>query len=109
MLRSIVTLLTIIVSVGAAEAQLFSDRNGGVERPYSYDCGALAAEIGPNAVWFGRFAGSLRKRLWDATFPYNDQGCFPSEYECRRWQHQNMSFLAGGTTLHTSCRQGLPR
>lgn len=77
------------------------------EEPQSYSCEALAAQIGAGSVWFGRYAGTYNNTLTDRHNPYSRQGCFPSEFECRVWQHQNISYTNGGKTIATSCRPGL--
>ena len=41
-------------------------------------------------------------------FPISARGCFVSEYECRRWQNEAMSFAGQGGMLYARCTQGAP-
>ena len=82
-----------------------SDRGG----QYSSDdfrndvCGALAINIGAANVWFGHAAGI---KSTAPTQTWADQGCFPTEAECKAWLHRR--FSGSKTNSVTSCRQGAP-
>ena len=63
-------------SVGAAQA---------LEIPAAGDCRRLAAAAGE--VWYGSFSGT-RLDFWDRRELVFVEGCFPSEYLCRRWVNE---------------------
>ena len=75
--------------------------------PVGGDCAAIAAEIGPEAAWFGRFSGK-RLALNDNFQPYATQGCFTSETDCRIWQQRALNYAFGRIEV-MSCRPGVPR
>lgn len=75
--------------------------------PISGDCAAIAAAVGADAAWFGRFSGR-RLQINDNYEPYAARGCFTSERECRAWQHQALSYAFGRISAMT-CRPGIPR
>lgn len=74
--------------------------------PVGGDCDRIAAAIGPASTWYGEFAGR-RRELNDRKFrPYSARGCFESEFQCRIWQQQAISY-ADGAIVFTSCRRGV--
>ncbi len=72
------------------------------------DCRALAAEIGPQNVWFSRFSGS-KPNPWDTgLWPAWGNGCFKTQAECKRWLYNVQS---GWPQLmdFTFCQRGLQK
>ncbi len=78
------------------------------DKPPAGDCGSLVARYGADNVWFGRYSGFLSRESKGREVPFSNQGCFPSEASCRRWQNENMTFTRGGSLRFTSCRRGVP-
>jgi hypothetical protein len=76
--------------------------------PPGGDCGAIAAQRGAGATWYGEFAGRHYDSFREMYFPISARGCFVSEYECRRWQNEAMSFAGQGGMLYARCTQGAP-
>jgi len=76
--------------------------------PSGGDCGAIAAQRGAGATWYGEFAGRHYDSFREMYFPISARGCFVSEYECRRWQNEAMSFAGQGGMLYARCTQGAP-
>jgi hypothetical protein len=72
------------------------------------DCRAVAAQRGAGATWYGEFAGRHYDSFREMYFPISARGCFVSEYECRRWQNESMSFAGQGGMLYARCTQGAP-
>jgi hypothetical protein len=72
------------------------------------DCRKIAAEIGSDATWYGEFSGRRYDDFGEMFYPISARGCFVSEYECRRWQNEAMSFAGRGGVVYTRCRQGAP-
>jgi hypothetical protein len=72
--------------------------------PVGGDCAAIAAEVGPASTWFGEFSG--KRELVNERFTfYSTRGCFESEFACRVWQQQVLTYATGAIT-YTSCRPG---
>ena len=109
MKRGIVSVLALLALSSAAAAEpfygLFDYHKP--QLPESGDCAAIAAEVGPSAVWYGEFSGnrfdSFNYRSFHA---FSARGCFASEYECRVWQNIAISYLRGGPVVATRCEQG---
>ena len=76
--------------------------------PPGGDCNEIAARIGADATWYGEFSGNYHDSFREMYFPVSARGCFTSEYECRRWQNEAMSFAGQGGMLYARCRQGAP-
>jgi hypothetical protein len=76
--------------------------------PPAPDCRVLAARYGGQRLWFGAFSGTRFDSYFDIRRPHYAQGCFLSEYECRRWLHENLSFLDGGNLGWMRCQPGVP-
>ena len=76
--------------------------------PPGGDCNEIAARIGAGATWYGEFAGNYHDSFREMYFPVSARGCFVSEYECRRWANEAMSFTGQGGMLYMRCRQGAP-
>jgi hypothetical protein len=76
--------------------------------PPGGDCGAIADARGAAGTWYGEFAGRHYDSFREMYFPISARGCFVSEYECRRWTHEAMSFAGQGGVLYMRCRQGAP-
>jgi hypothetical protein len=72
--------------------------------PLAGDCGRIAAAIGPENTWYGQYSGKYVDGFTDRVLPYAARGCFESEYACRVWQNEAMTYSNGGPTYHTSCR-----
>ena len=91
----------------AAEAPAFAltYENG---PPPGGDCGAIAAARGAGGTWYGEFAGRHYDSFREMYFPISARGCFESEYACRRWQNEAMSFAGQGGILYMRCTQGAP-
>ena len=60
--------------------------------PPAGDCRAMAAS-GIKNIWYGEFSGRYEDTLFrdGYYYPISAQGCFVSEYECRRWTNQLLS------------------
>jgi len=67
--------------------------------PPGGDCEAVAAARGANGTWYGEFAGRHYDSFREMYFPISARGCFVSEYECRRWTNEAMSFAGRGGML----------
>ena len=100
-------LVGLVALAGAASAAgIFGyDRE---RQPISGDCQALAAELGPGRVWHGVYSGKRYDDFSENYFPYAVRGCFPSEFACRIWQNQAMTYAERGPTYYTRCRLGAP-
>ena len=61
-----------------------------IELPPAGNCRQVAAALGGSGYWFGRFSGYY-KDLFDDRRPIAAQGCFYTEYECRRWINEVQS------------------
>src|SRR5689334_14547742 len=64
--------------------------------PVGGDCDAIAGEIGRAATWYGEFSGNYYDDFTDYKYPYSARGCFRSEYECRVWQNDAISYTGRG-------------
>ena len=76
--------------------------------PPGGDCAAIAAAIGPGATWYGEFSGKRYDDFKDSYHPVAARGCFGSEYACRVWQNEAITYLGRGPLVYTLCRQGVP-
>lgn len=74
--------------------------------PVAGDCGAIAAQIGPDATWHGEFSGRRHNGYSPGYFPFFASGCFESEFECRVWQNDATTYLGQGPIVYTTCRRG---
>jgi hypothetical protein len=72
------------------------------------DCAAIAAAVGPEATWYGEFSGKYFDNFADNYHPFAARGCFDSEYACRVWQNEAITYLSRGPVYYTSCRLGAP-
>jgi hypothetical protein len=61
-----------------------------IELPPAGNCRQVAAALGASGYWFGRFSGYYED-LFDDRRPIAAQGCFATEYECRRWINEVQS------------------
>ena len=108
-MRRVATLvLSLVVAAGIATQTpvlALTYENG--PRPGG-DCGAITAARGASGTWYGEFAGRHYDSFREMYFPISARGCFVSEYECRRWQNEAMSFAGQGGMLYARCRQGAP-
>jgi len=75
--------------------------------PVGGDCAAISAEIGPQATWYGEFAGNWYDDFTDHRYPFSARGCFTSEYDCRVWQNEAVTYTGRGGIVYMRCRQGL--
>ncbi len=110
MRHAAIALLAALPLAGSASAasfeQLFQyDRN---RQPVSGDCRALSAQLGPGAVWYGEYVGKRYDDFIESYFSYSARGCFKSEFACRVWQNQAMTYSERGPTFYTFCRLGAP-
>ena len=69
---------------------------------------AIASRIGPERNLVRRVRWPPLRQLSRDVFPISARGCFVSEYECRRWQNEAMSFAGQGGMLYARCTQGAP-
>jgi hypothetical protein len=69
--------------------------------PPAGDCAAFAAQ-GKAGYWIGRFSGQSED-IWDRHWPVSAQGCFVTQYECRRWINEMQS--AAPSPAAMSCRR----
>ena len=108
MLKSAV-LLVMIVAGSAAAADPFY---GLFEYekplpPVAGDCNAIAAAIGSEATWYGEFAGKRHDDFSERYYPFSARGCFDSQFACRIWQNQAITYLGQGAMVYSTCRRGL--
>lgn len=75
--------------------------------PVGGDCNAFAAAVGPEATWYGEFAGNRYDNFHDKYFPFSARGCFDSEFACRVWQNDALTYLGQGAMLYSICRRGI--
>lgn len=94
-----------VVAANPAQAIFFDYQKP--EPPVGGDCPAIAAEIGPNATWYGEFAGNYYDDFTDHRYPYSARGCFKSEYACRRWQNDAVSYTGRGGIIYMRCTRGI--
>ena len=78
------------------------------EPPAAGDCAAIVSRIGPDATWYGEFAGRYYDEFRNMRFPYSARGCFESEYACRVWQGNSMTYTGRGGMLWSRCTPGAP-
>jgi hypothetical protein len=97
-LFALVALAFSIVLAGDAEAAQ-------PPRVQAYQCGPLAASIGPAKVWQTTFYGS-KKGLFDDVSYYSASPCFPTEYECKAWLYWAQSDWNYHSNFRP-CRPGL--
>jgi hypothetical protein len=106
-----VAVLTLMLGVSAAGAAvnpalaLFDYE--GRELPVAGDCAVIASEIGAQATWHGEFSGKRYDDFRELYTPFFAEGCFRSEYECRRWQNVATSYMARGGIVYTRCTLGV--
>ena len=100
--------VAIAASVSAGQAFAFLDYYQEPQAPQAGDCNAIAARIGPDATWYGEFAGNRYDEFNERRYPFSDRGCFPNEFECRAWQNQAVSYAGRGGIVYMRCRPGLP-
>jgi hypothetical protein len=75
----------------------------GLLLPPAGDCRQMAATHGAAGFWVGRFTGTY-KDLFDDRRPLFAQGCFATEYECRRWINEVQSIAIDPGLM--TCRPG---
>ncbi|MCX5512180.1 hypothetical protein [Kaistia algarum] len=99
-----VAALLLLAQPQAADAQVGF---GPTSRLSQGDCRALAATLGPNKVWYSRFAGSQPdpwdRGLWSAW----GVGCFKTYKECKSWLYSSQTEYPRLMDF-TFCKQGLP-
>jgi hypothetical protein len=76
--------------------------------PVAGDCATIAAAVGAENTWYGQFSGKYYDNFSDNYHPIAARGCFESEFACRRWQNEAITYLSRGPVYHTSCRPGAP-
>lgn len=76
--------------------------------PPAPHCGALAARHGTERLWFGAISGIFIDDFFDWKYPYYAEGCFQTEHACRRWLHENLTFMNGGNLNWMRCQPGIP-
>jgi hypothetical protein len=104
-------LLSAIVALApaAAPANPIADffTSSPMPKPLAVDCAELARELGPAAAWYGEYAGN-RFNFWSESYnSYSARGCFESEFACRRWQNETITWT-DGKIAYMFCRQGVP-
>lgn len=72
------------------------------------DCRTISAKIGAGATWYGEFGGRHYDDFREMYFPISARGCFESEYACRRWLNEAISFSGRGGFLYARCTPGAP-
>lgn len=115
LMRGTVSALAVAGTLIAAAGSAAAGELGAGPLPAAYhigppapDCRLLAAQHGAQRLWFGAFSGMHNDTFFDIRRPYYAQGCFLSEYDCRRWLHENLSFLEGGSLNWMRCEPGVP-
>lgn len=115
LMRGTVSALAVAGTLIAAAGSAAAGELGAGPLPAAYhigppapDCRLLAAQHGAQRLWFGAFSGTHNDTFFDIRRPYYAQGCFLSEYDCRRWLHENLSFLEGGSLNWMRCEPGVP-
>jgi hypothetical protein len=103
---SIVTIAAVL-SVAASPALAFWFDYQKPPPPVGGDCSAIASEIGPDATWYGEFAGNYYDDFTDHRYPFSARGCFATEYACRVWQNDAVSYTGRGGIIYMRCREGL--
>jgi hypothetical protein len=104
-----IALATMVATVGIATNPVFAfffDYQK-PQPPIGGDCGSIAAQIGPDATWYGEFAGNYYDDFTDHRYPFSARGCFESEYACRVWQNDAVSYTGRGGIVYMRCRQGV--
>jgi hypothetical protein len=102
-----VTAVAAVFSAAATPASAFFLDYQKPPPPVGGDCGSIASQIGPEATWYGEFAGNYYDDFTDNRFPYSARGCFASEYACRVWQNEAISYIGRGGIVYMRCRQGI--
>ena len=107
-MRKVVALvLTVLVATPAAADPLYGFFDYRKPRPpVAGDCAQIAAAVGPEATWYGEFAGRRWDNFTDKYYPFSARGCFESEFACRVWQNQALTYADGGPMYYTRCRRG---
>jgi hypothetical protein len=107
-MRKATLMVVVAVAFGAATpARAFWFDYQKPSPPVGGDCDAIAGEIGPEATWYGEFAGNYYDDFTDYKYPYSARGCFRSEFDCRVWQNDAISYTGRGGIVAMRCRQGL--
>lgn len=106
---SLALILTVVGAAGSATADPFYgffDYQKPLP-PVAGDCAAIAAAIGVEATWYGEFsARRLDNQVSDKYEPFSAQGCFESEWDCRIWHQQAITYIDGGPIYYATCRRG---
>ena len=105
MSKIIALALVLCVSSGPAFAGFFNYQKP--EEPVAGDCDQIASKIGPEATWYGEFAGTKVDDFNDWFYPWSGRGCFESKLACRVWQYHALDYMGRGYLVHMSCKQGL--
>ena len=107
-MRSIASIaLALIVATAANPAFAFFFDYQKPQPPVGGDCTAIAAQIGPEATWYGEFAGNYYDDFNDQRYPFSARGCFTSEFACHAWQNDGISYTGRGGIVYMRCSQGL--
>jgi len=83
--------------------------------PFRFDkgvgtCAALTARYDPASLWFGWVSAQSRPVMGDldgGVMPFYAEGCFRTEFECRRFINEGLSF-ADGRLIGMRCEPGVP-
>jgi hypothetical protein len=75
------------------------------QRVPAYNCGTLAATIGPRNVWQTWFRGS-RLQLFDRIDRYTASPCFKTQAACKAWLYWAQTDWPRQNTFKP-CRKGL--
>jgi len=98
-MRQLLASLLIAAGLGGhAAAQPFQDFFNYQEprMPVGDDC--------TGATWYGEFAGKRFDDFRDMYYPVSARGCFHSEFDCRIWNQQAITYLGRGPMLYATCR-----
>ena len=98
---------TLVASVASANPIVDFLSSSPMPKPLAGDCATLARELGPDAAWYGEYAGN-QFNFWSESYnSYSARGCFESEFACRRWQNETITWT-DGKIAYMFCRQGVP-
>lgn len=103
----VVTLLAAVGSSAGPAAALF-DYYQEPQPPVAGDCATVAASVGAGATWYGEFAGNRYDEFLERQYPFSVRGCFESEYACKVWQHEALTYTGRGGLVYMRCRPGAP-
>jgi hypothetical protein len=111
-MRTTVTALAVLLGLaGTAQAQNpIADffRYKPSPPPVAGNCAAIAADIGPEATWYGQFIGMRYDDFVDGYSRYFAAGCFRDKASCWIFQERAVTYLDRGWIIGTRCVIGAP-